>query len=370
MFFIKGVLVAHGSVGSTSVFGVRTVFVLGAGAHKDLGMPVGVEVNKKICKMLDGPGSLCPSERVSGLVNRLAAYWGHSEDEVRFGLVQILPHIRSGVEGGIASSIDTVSEASPWLRGLGRAIYAAIICESETSVLRSLGEPGGTKSIYDWLFPKLRVADSADGTKVLCPHDYSNFKIVTFNYDCLTELLADRWLVQAHPKSQSSICDRWAVPGRSMRVDVHHAYGQIARQYRLCSSTGRIESQDGEHEHSIRLSPHAQANSRFDEDLWTLRPDFASSLERAERVVFIGFGFDPTNLAVLLASIAHRGPKDRGGHSARLYSTGIGLDDKARTRIRESLRPEFTKDSVEQMQFGREDESVYCALTRWEADWT
>jgi hypothetical protein len=354
-----------------SVFGVRTVLVLGAGAHKDLDMPVGRKIYDELLQMLDPRGALHDIPRVNQFVDLLAAASKREPEHVRSGLTNLLLRLRTanaGTRDGV--SLDMIADSSRDLTWLGRAIYAVIVAEHESRVLRALDTREQPLGLYDWLFPNLKTSDGPNGIKVLAPHDNHNFAIVTFNYDCLSEILAGRWLACRYPQNRESMREAWHGLNHWAQFDVRHVYGHLSRSYRMQPDAYIIETRDSSARDAVDVAPQSRIASPFPERIVKIDRDFGYRIDWAERLVFIGFGFDQTNLAVLFRNVSPGRPHHELTRKVQLYSTGFGLTPDKISSIRDTLRGYLGTDSVDRMQFGRPAETNFDALTRWEKDWT
>ena len=245
---------------SLEMITVPTVLVLGAGASYDYGFPTGngllKEVHSKLCN--------------SGEVRKLVEY-GANQNILR-GLATNLP-------GSGQLSIDAFLEHHPDWRLTGKIAMAYTLIEKENHAqLFDIQKSG--KSWYHYLYQRL---DSGFGT-----FGENRLSIVTFNYDRSIEhfLMTAMMINFGRPDDECADILK--------KIPIVHVHGQL----------GRLPWQSGEsrpYENSVTQDAVRIASEQIiimsegDET----SPEFNKAhtlMRNAERVYFLGFGYNTMNL--------------------------------------------------------------------------
>jgi hypothetical protein len=265
----------------------RTVFVLGAGASMPYGFPSGADLRHGICTLCDNPGSKFSLAAADVL--------GVSADEVRdFGVA-----LRTSMQ----PSIDSFLARRGDLAAVGKLAIAYEICRREKPEHVTSGGDGD-----DW-YLELWRAMTADA---LAPRQVveDQVRFVTFNYDRSLEQLFHGGLVHTYGIGDAEALDI------VRELHICHVYGQVGRfetdpylpgrPFTSVFSNGHLKlAAEG-----IRVIPEARDD---DTEFQTARTWF----EWAERICFLGFGFDPLNMRrlgiseVAMAAASHVDPSRR-----------------------------------------------------------
>lgn len=246
-----------------------TVLILGAGASKPYGLPLGSELRQKIINRLN----------LDGDIRYVLLNVGIGEDQI--------DAFRVAFELSWAPSIDSFLARRAEFADIGKVAIATIVksCEWGFFPLVPLNDP--TDHWLQYLWPKLDAPW----------HEFPNnrLRIITFNYD----LSLDEFLVKAmrhtYGKSEQEC--------REMLLDVvpiHHVYGSVGPgfgpphlgmnnwvDYFKPDVVQKLVE-------NIRVIPEGRDDSP---DLQMCR----AWLLEADRICFLGFGFDPINLRRLNA---------------------------------------------------------------------
>jgi hypothetical protein len=324
------------------LFKEETLFVVGAGASAEFGMPVGRQLSEIISKML-----YFEFERYSGLKigDHRVLNWLERRYAAQDDLHPRLAACRKVSEGiFLASSIDNyidVHSDDPLVSELGKFALALAIAEAESkSKLRV--DPSNVKNRLNlrdqtlsssWvdsfcriLFEKVRLTE-LDSIG-------SNVSMICFNYDrCieqyLTEAVHQTYGVE-YGKAHSVVNS----------MEIIHPYGTL----------GRLPGRQHGHETGTIRFGHS-----IDEgfDPWSASPDLKTyteqiqdertldrirgAIDQADQIVFLGFAFHPQNMQ-LLTSTARSSFKT-------VFSTGKGVSRQETREITERIVGLYSGDT-------------------------
>jgi hypothetical protein len=239
----------------------QTVFVLGAGANKNYGFPLGIELRDKVISKL-----------FSRPFHKLLMELGHSEAEIEA--------LRDELRYSAHTSVDAFLEHNPAFLEIGKRAIAATLLPREDG--HRLFPPGANAAEhwYEYLINKMGV-----GTKAWARNRLS---VITFNYDrsfehYFTEVIRHR-----------------------ANVPPHQAY-KLFQQVRLLHVHGSLGNYPpGEPEGlAYETPPTRESVAAAAEGILVVSevkdtlPTFAEAeklLSAADHIHFIGFGFLPANV--------------------------------------------------------------------------
>lgn len=243
----------------------KTVFVLGAGASVHLGFPTTGELRKRIVH--------CTRPN-------------HNDDWGRLGIEQGHQHEfhRSFQTSGLIS-IDSFLELRPEFDRIGKMAIAKSLIEFENEAVLwkhteiRLEEP--SSNWYEYFFTLLRT-----GAKSFAEFEQNDFDVVTFNYD--------RSLQHYLAKSiEASYKVDYIKAAEFLNGKIRHVHGSL----------GVLGSNEGQRSYA----PHSDAGTvaRAAETIRViheredakLRSEVSTLLTGAKRLLFLGFGYDRTNMA-------------------------------------------------------------------------
>jgi len=317
-------------------FKKKTVFVVGAGAHVDYGMPTGPQLIAQLGKWryreANPNGDVVPSvtaalrlvcwPREEGILHK----WDHScDEEVVAGSYHEFKYRVEGLydvlSGSPHESIDSLLSQLPEEdQKFGKLIISALLIRAEEQALRVPYLAGWHRWLANRCQPSgaPRVKDNA--------WRFENVDVITFNYDRLFEF---------HMQTLVMNYDR-IVREYSHVPDPHHVYGKldttcdfdsIKRRYvshpcpdAVKKSGRRIRIADGRQSVQIVDSPSARA------------------LHGAKQLVFLGFAFDELNLERIGLHVGRcRVSLDTLSNDVKIFATAFEEDvDRAR-RARNAL---------------------------------
>lgn len=239
------------------------------------GFPTGDGLRREVIKSILSEDPLSPkifpgTEPLKGLAeNVIQAAGGAQSDSV-----QLEDFAGDLLDSGI-SSVDAFLESRPEFREIGRLAIASALVRREAPKLVSLMD--GDWILYLWNL--MRDAVTGNGT--------NNVSFVTFNYDRTLEF---RLTLAVSATLHVDTVEAW---GLVQQWPIVHVYGQLAPFHPVGDDSHRAYSADLS-EKSLRL---AAASLRFiDERVDEPLEAACDLISKAHHVVFLGFGFDRTNV--------------------------------------------------------------------------
>lgn len=249
----------------------RTVFVLGAGASKPYGFPVGAELVDHICnEILSNP----PTALRKRLADRRT---GRDDAAVAFA---------GALRGSRAYSIDAFLETNHRFLAIGKAAIADVLLRAE--VPERLDAVDVEEDWYRYLFNTLVRRD---------PEHYRaqarKLSIITFNFDRSFE----RALFSAL-RNSFDLTEEQARP-LTREVEIHHVHGCLGEPEWLSPDHADANPYRVEGDSNFRTAIEKAVRKIkivHEEISRSVIEDLQVPLQQAQRVYFIGFGFDERNL--------------------------------------------------------------------------
>lgn len=281
------------------MFRAKTVFVIGAGASVEVGLPMGPDLLKQIVQLTNVKFDY--NQQKSGDINILEALRlivGDGRD-----VAKLNDHIRAGRQLGKSAqqalSIDNVIDAleDPQVELVGKLgiVRAILKAESASSRFKSVKEVPDTLNLNkfdDCWYGSLTKILTEEIRKSNFSYIFDNFEIINFNYDrCLEHYL---------PISLSSYygLSLEAVREIMQGLKIHRPYGVAGRLPWQKGDTPSVGFGEGS---PRQLADVVQQVRTFTErvaegeELAAMRDTLAS----ADRVVFLGFAFHRQNVELL-----------------------------------------------------------------------
>lgn len=292
----------------------QTVVVVGAGASHYLGFPLGRDLVTKLRSPL---AQLCPN-----IILDPAA-----EGEVERSRLEFVQRLGNALFGSID---EFLASSSPEVRDAGATSIAAALLSAQINAARN--DP-----VKDGWHTKLYqrcVTEHAFWHPKQNVHRHM-VRVITFNYDLAIELALCRllWGNNVIP----NLPDAWK---HACSLPILHVHGQLGfgellpelvqnngysprLQYGEVADMGR----------SLRFAYDrlSEQESEASNKVWSVA---ARWIQEAQRVVFVGFAFNPLNLAKLGLSPLHAG-QVLGGK--RIFSTWVDPDTKLKNAAIEAL---------------------------------
>jgi len=319
-----------------------TVFIVGAGAHVDYGMPTGAEIIDGLARCVEGTES---SQWKDVLAHFAPEAWETMppslsiplgaksyRELLRANLDQLSRRLAASTHGSIDELLGEWNE----LELVGRRLLACLLLLSERNASRTVRIGG----LYSWIgkvcAPRL---DSHGGINQASMSSIKNVTIITFNYD----RLAERYLTRIK-NNTSEIYSSLPLP------KIHHVYGVLSGCEDLQSSYSDYKID----ERSIRGSIQSieLIRPRLGVAQGSIPHELLNPLMQAEQVVFVGFGFHDHNIRKLFI------PSVWNGQHREIFATGYGLSERDKQRVLKALQIPII--------FGGDSETCESCLRRWE----
>ncbi|MCE5187109.1 MAG: hypothetical protein LLF76_13385 [Planctomycetaceae bacterium] len=300
----------------------KTVLVLGAGASHAYGFPLGIELKDLIYAITQRP-----IEAYAPLIEL-----GHTVDEIR--------NLGRALARSPVYSIDAFLERRAEFIELGKKIIAMTLLPYEHSVhlfenpiaVRSSRnkEFGSVEDWYQYLFNQL------GGT--LPELRQNQLVVITFNYDRSLEYYLYEAIRNSFNLDEQSLRDVMKV------VQVIHVYGSLGRLHWQNGDACVIpyEAWNSSQGLKARLIDDAASSIKILHENPHNVPELKIAQEyikSAAKVLFLGFGFNTTNLKRLLPCELIKRPN--------MYGTDLGLNVHQKREIHKIGMDGFRPDAIE-----------------------
>lgn len=245
-----------------------TVLVLGAGASKPYGLPLGFELRGNICKWGLGERGSIPDAAEQLL------------RQIQVDPMQVVAFCKDFHHSYIGS-VDAFLAARPEHAAIGRIVIALQIAGHEDrAAFEALdGKDDWYPVLWNWLAAgKTSVAKVVD----------RGLRIITFNYDRSLEFFLSRAIRNTfHGSGGETVWPPSVIP-------ILHVYGDIGEFQWRPDGGGRSYDSDILARHLLGATQRLQVIPEARDDSKSFR-DARLWLGTADRIGFIGFGFDPLN---------------------------------------------------------------------------
>ena len=286
-----------------------TALILGAGASKVFGLPLGSELRVQIARDLNirfkdfGNSLLSGSyEIVEALRLLTRSPDAHSTDINLYRKAAVQISEAMALSGSIDEYIERHSENKIKSQCAKIAITKAILeAERRSNIFRNQSQSSSifsVKSSETWLAYFLR--DITRGhTRNNLPLAFKNVTIINFNYDRCFEHFCLNWLQQIYEISEEHA-------GEIIKsLNVFHPYGSIAPLPFEKSSQSLAYGGEFDAHRLVKMATEIRTYSETIEDNEKILT-VMESLEAVRSVVFMGFGFHQQNLDILKLPISEK----------------------------------------------------------------
>lgn len=307
------------------MFKDNTVFVVGAGASNEFGLPVGSGLVKKIkenCVFdIDQWGQI--KNGPAPIFSHYDRLFGRNDPEkVReFNLrLTASRQIRDGIDS--ADSIDEYIyrySHDPIVAEVGKLqiAYAISLAEETSSLSGDTGFPNDIEradNTWIWTFVKALIngLKASDTDKI-----GANITIICFNYDRCIEHYLEYALTRSF--HGMSLIEAREIVGR---IKIIHPYGSL----------GQLSEFPFGHAYEFaRMAENIITWSETIRDENTV-PDMRLAIKTAETIVFLGFGFANQNMQLLNSQ-----PTQLNYSAARVYSTGYLMREETELSLKVNI---------------------------------
>ncbi len=306
----------------------KTVFIVGAGASQEVGMPIGWELRDIIAQKLHmrfGPGNKFTGQGDTNILDRLHFEYGDALNSY----LDACALINGGI--GFSASIDDfidIHRADPKVAVCGKLAIAASILEKERQS-KLYVDPSNIHNTLDissiqstWYMAFLRTLGNQVPKGELGTL-FANVTIICFNYDRCVE----HFLVHAIAKQYG--IKREEAQSLVAKLRMFRPYGSVGDYFRDVPFGGVPFG-------SANLPPLNEVISSLRtyteqvEDKATLQAMKGAVLS-AKTLVFLGSAFHANNMALLAP------PANSHNESKRIFATREGISDPDLARVHYAL---------------------------------
>lgn len=311
-----------------------TVFVVGAGASFELGLPLGESLREEIAALVDirydGFRPISGDDQINHYLREIA-------QEKSYPNINDLLHkcrlIRDALPGSI--SIDNLLDAhrnDPDIAEIGKlAIAKAILgAERRSKLYKPENEPGSfhlSSAAGTYLIPLFQIL-SEGVTKENVDSIFSNCSFVVFNYDRTLEYFLPKALQRYYGLDTSS------AENIVQSATIIHPYGRVGEFGRGKSLESAAFGANRPNLRSIAAGIRTFSEGLADEGHANAIDRLVS---RSEQIIFLGFAFHPLNMEILNSKSA--------GFLDKVFGTTLNLSDAAVRSVEGIILQTFGKES-------------------------
>lgn len=306
----------------------KTVFIVGAGASKEVGLPIGSELKKAIAEALDirfADGyQMNSGDRHIYAALRLAA----DKEPTRKDLIQSLQragwYIRDAMPQAISidNFIDVHSEDKQ-IELCGKLAIVRTILEAEAKsallVDHSQGKlqlkhEGIEKTWFNCFFQRLTENCKPSGLE----ERLSSVALIIFNYDRCIEQYLYYAFQNFYPSLNAS-----QVASLLLNIEIYHPYGTVGsipwRRQNDAIEYGATPNTEQLLKLTSQIKTFTEGTDESSSDVDAIR----SHMRTSHRLVFLGFAFHRLNIDLLLPNTG--GISSPNGRS--VFATACGISD-------------------------------------------
>ncbi|WP_168348624.1 SIR2 family protein [Rhizobium leguminosarum] len=310
------------------MFKRNTVFVVGAGGSREIGLPTGGELRAKIANALSSSANGFNRNAIGAALVEIYNQRSESLNIDRY--LKAAKSISRAMFGAL--SIDNflaTHQADEDILLMGKLAIASVILEEEgNSAIKTDSNDEilfqNTETYWMNTFCKLMSEEVIRGDFATLFHDVS---IITFNYDrCIEHFLP-------HYLKTYFLIDEVQANKLASTLNVIHPYGGVGRYPNRGGSAATIPF--GSYKNPIHLAAAANQIQTFGERMVedvTVKK-MKHLINEAEHIVFLGFSFADMNMELLV-------PEDV--HSKKvIFATTLGMSDPNLIPIRLKMISDF-----------------------------
>lgn len=346
------------------------VFVIGAGASKELGMPLGYELKAQIAKslrILPMPnGKIEGSLDIRAALERLILQTDFTMDDF------------DGATRAIADAMPTAESIDnyvhqhrdhPVIAMCAKLAIADCIIKKEAGSKLKPYEFRGSRHLKinldrlegTWLLPFFMLITK--GAKVdELPKRFGNITLVVFNYDrCVEHFL------------HSTLVSHYRIRGEQateimQNLTILHPYGHVGNLPWMGGDIERIAFGQAPNTSELiavsqRIRTFTESVERHDKNTTVLR--IRSAMAKADRLVFLGFAYDDLNMELLTPS-----PEKSTGRSAMtphrtyVHGTAHGISEEDKKEVMRAVSRCFRTENVNLLGDDKTCKDLFGQLSR------
>jgi hypothetical protein len=329
------------------MFRSKTVFVLGAGASAEVGLPVGAKLLTQICNLIDIRYEIM-NRMVKGdhLISKALRFELDKEE----GVNEYNEHLRAAWQviksADQAISIDNIVDGLEDNRvdlvaklGIVRAIHLA---EESSQYFKHLKQqPFGldlTKFNGTW-YSHLTKLLQENRRKSDLDSVFGNLSFISFNYDRCIEKYLPFSVASYYGVEQTALMEPFS------NVPIHRPYG-IAGKISRDHAGEAIGFGGGDAKYLVDAAKMIRTFSEGVENPDSLT-DMRRDLSEADRIVFLGSAFHRQNLELLRTSVRT---------DAQVLATASGISDQDLDVVEREIKDIFSGENgatVEKVEFAK-----------------
>ncbi|MBV1918774.1 MAG: hypothetical protein KUG65_12045 [Sphingomonadaceae bacterium] len=318
----------------------KTTLIVGAGASCELQLPSNEELLVKIGQSFDftrfGTGlQIKDSVLLAQYMQKLSARLGKNDQDVHRAAERI--RIASKLTRSIDSLLDQ-HDTNSLLTAAGKIAIVHFICQAESkSILRKEPRVPGDLPIQGadtWLY-QLGLLVTSGVPRSQVEKCLDNLSIVNFNYDRSIEHFLPHAMVIAFGME---LGEAQKIVAAKLRII--HPYGTVGRLPWQLGETADCEWGTEQPWNIQNLGSMIRTSSEVAGDQRMLM-DVRGAVSNAKRIVFLGFGFQPQNVDLLV---------DYGlSHDPEVAATVYGLSQTNRTSVIRMLKRKMSIEDEESL---------------------
>ncbi len=338
------------------MFRSKTVFILGAGASAEVGLPVGAKLLKQICDLIniryEIGNRMVKGDHLLSDALKLVLEEGRDVEKYNAHLYSAWQVIQSATQAiSIDNIVDSLEDEQVELVAKLGIVQAIHLAENGSPFFKQLKEPpfgldltrfnGTWYSHLTKLLQESRRKSEIDSV-------FENLSFISFNYDrCIEKYLpysiANYFGLElkavVEPFSAVRIHRPYGIAGEITRDHVGEAVGFGGGNAQYLANAAKM----------IRTFTEGVENP---ESLAEMKRE----LREADRIVFLGSAFHRQNLELLRANV-------RGG--AQVLATASGISDQDLDVVEREIKDVFSGENgetIDKVEFARRDCAEFCAL--------
>lgn len=327
----------------------RTTFVVGAGASLELGFPTGSQLKEEISKGLDirfDRGSR-PTRGDFAVAEALRQYADHHKGEAEQYNTYLEAgwHISRAMPQAISIDNFIENQEDKKVTAIAKLGIASCLIDAEKNCrLRFQRELNNVSTINweeiqkTWIHPLMQTLTA--GTKRSSADEiFNKIDFIVFNYDRSLEFYLTH-----------SIANYYNMPigeahGIVAKANFMHPYGQIGK---LRWQTEQLPIMDFGTEDKSSLYEISRSILTFSEQIEdaTYLDRIRSSIDHADQIVFLGFAFHDSNMALLK-------PQLRTRDTMRVIATAFGISSPDCDVIMDEIRDLCIREGEFRLKYGK-----------------
>jgi hypothetical protein len=309
------------------VITTQTAFVLGAGAHVPYGMPSGAQLTKRIIETFPEKPN-----RQSEFINLYYAVYSNAS-QIEKACTDFRHKLTHSIQGSIDSFLRFYSD-KPYFPEIGKLAVAKILLPMEFKQKWQRRNPDDKSPNYDWMTYLFEVMYQGCHESLEKFIDSNKVSFVSFNYDRTLEHFMMIKLANTYGLSREVTWDK-------LRAwdNIVHIYGSLGD-----FSVQALEIEVDIHSPAIFKSAAASIKLMYEDRAEEKTIERARQrLKEASSVSFLGFAFDPDNIARLeLNTVCNS--------KSILSATRYGVTEIEWLRIARSMGPSAFTHHVEEKE--------------------